>query len=299
MMVKLDDERKLRALLQVFSGLRKIGDDLIFEGRADSISFRSLNETHSALPVIQILKPFFDEYRYTHVHTHLAYQLPSQWVITALRCTSHPTTTMFAISVDTNTMTITLFDAAQIKHEWCLYLEETSILNAVFEMSEVVATVQGRVDVFHETEHAFKRNERIEFTLRRRGRELSCILSSPEMDEKEPRLCTFTIQSNDNCDITFCDDRDEVSLSLSRSDFCVGLTISTVLSQRITVHCIGPGYPVMMKASMPNSMQFQMAIATGIGEEESPEKEELENEPLITRPDREDRRTVSSHRTFA
>jgi hypothetical protein len=62
----------------MFSGLRKIGDDLIFEGRADSISFRSLNQTQSALPVIQILKPFFDEYRYTHTHNHLAYQLPSQ-----------------------------------------------------------------------------------------------------------------------------------------------------------------------------------------------------------------------------
>jgi hypothetical protein len=196
-------------------------------------------------------------------------------------------------------MTITLFDAVQIKHEWCLYLEETSILNAVFDMSEVVATVQGRVDVFHVTEHAFKRNERIEFVLRRRGRDRSCVLSSTEKDVNRAGLCTFTIQSNDNCDITFCDDRDEVSLSLSRSDFCVGLTISTVLSQRITIHCIGPGYPVMMKASMPNSMQFQMVIATGIGEEETTQKEELENEPLLTMPDREDRRTLWSYRTFA
>jgi hypothetical protein len=299
MFAKVDDERKLRALLQVFSGLRKIGDDLIFEARADSISFRSLNETHSALPVVQILRPFFDEYRYTNTHAHMAYQLPSQWAIAALRCTSHPTTTTFAISVDTNTLTITVCDAAQIKHEWCLYLEETSILNAVFDMSDVVATIQGRVDIFHETENAFKRSERIEFVLRRRGRERSCLLSLPETDDKDARCCTFTIQSNDNCDITFYDERDNVSLSLARSDFCVGLTIATVLSQRITLHCIGAGYPVMMKASTPNSMQFQMAIATAIGEEEGPEKEDLENEPLVTMPDREDRRTASSHRTFA
>jgi hypothetical protein len=300
MLFSLEEERKIRALAQIYSCLRKIGDDLIIDARADSISFRALNETQSALPVIQVHKYFFDQYQYSHNQVQLAYQLPVQWVIGALRCNSHLVAVNFSIHAETRTLTITLFDSVQIKHEWTLYLEQVAIMNAVFDMSETVATLHGRIDLFHGTEAAFKRNENILFSLRRRAREKWCvIMSQSECNDMSDRSCTFTIQSNDNCDITISDDHDELSLSFSRRDFCVGLAIAAVLAQRAAVHCIGPGSPVMMKASMPNSMQFQMAIATAIADDEDGQKGEPQEEPLLTIPDREDRRTATAQRTFA
>jgi hypothetical protein len=52
MLFRLEGERKIRALVQIYSCLRKIGDDLMIDARADSISFCVLNETQSALPVL-------------------------------------------------------------------------------------------------------------------------------------------------------------------------------------------------------------------------------------------------------
>jgi hypothetical protein len=294
---RIEEERKLRTLLQLFSSLRKIGDDLIIEARPDSISFRALNETQSALPVIQVASAFFEEYRYAHGGPQLAHQLPAQWIIAALKCNAHPMAVVLAIGSDI--LTVTVFDVTQIRHEWSLYLERASIMNAVFERGDVVASLHGRVDLFQETDAAFRRNGNICFALRRRGREKTCVLSS--LDDTDGRVCTIRIQSNDVCDISFSEGTDTVCLSFSRSDFCVGIAMATVLAQRVTLQCIGPGYPVMMKASMPNSMQFQMAIATAIAEEENAAKADTNEEPMLTMPEREDRRspTVHPNRTFA
>jgi hypothetical protein len=299
MLAKLDDERKVRALTQLFSCLRKISDDLIIEARADSISFRALNETQSALPVIQVNSSFFEEYHYTHRQAQLAYQLPCQSVVSAMRSHSHSNEVTLSISTERRVLTITVFDRVQIKHEWSLYLERTSIMNAVFDMADVTGTLLGRVDSFSGTEAAFKRNENIVFALKRRGREKSCVLTTTDEKDTSARLCTITISANDNCEISLSEGRDEVSLSFSRRDFCVGLAIATVLAQRVTFHCIGAGYPVMMRASMPNAMQFQMAMASAVAEADPPPKAQADDEPLLTMPEREDRRTAAGTRTFA
>jgi hypothetical protein len=50
---------------------------------------------------------------------------------------------------------------------------------------------------------------------------------------------------------------------------------------------------------MANSVQFQMAIATASVDDDQPSKEEQDNEPMLTMPDREERHIASGNRNFA
>jgi hypothetical protein len=257
MRLELVDNQKIRCFANVSSSLRKIDANLIMECRADSFSLRALNETQSALPIIQFKASFFEEYCYTSNQTFLAYKLTGQWLIQALRSVIRPRSVKLSLNSNERELVVNVTDHYGIKHIWSLFLEETSVLKAAFDDDAVSATVQFRYDIFNSIPVAFKGHENIIIKIAQND---PLIFTVTENEEGLDSM--FSLQKTNLWQATFQDHQADVQISVSLADFAVGIGICSIISQNILLSAIGSGYPIIIRAQLPNSVSFQMAMAT-------------------------------------
>ncbi|OHT11457.1 hypothetical protein TRFO_19096 [Tritrichomonas foetus] len=265
MLAKLADGMKIRCFCRLVNSFCKGKSDLIMVCWADSISFRTINDTQSALPILLIKENFFDEYEFTHNENKFTAEIPVSYIKYALKYALFPSSIIININSENSTLTIEMVDYYEISHKWVFALNETIVYNAVYDMTEVTGSLTCRWDIFDGMDKAFKGNEMVTLHFNKKNKRHPIVFHTQELFYKDKVSCILRLESSENCDLKASD---EMKITFSLSDFIFAIKICSVLSQKANIYCIGPGSPLIIKADMPNNISFEMALGTSRDEEE-------------------------------
>jgi len=260
----IKDSKKIKLLLQVLVSLRKIGEDLKFEITDDFITLRTLNSTTSALPVITLKQPFFTHYRYFHSDEQILFQVPVQYVIAALRSVTNAESLSFKVEETPPKLSIGLKDRDGISHTWEVFTSDATVICAVYKIESAPVFVECRCDVFDGMASAFKGNENIFLEVKRLESQQTGMQISSAV---ESNLATsLSISNSDHMISRFKDESSQIRLKFSLADFIVAIKLSSILSQKMEIYLLEPGYPVVIKSTMHDQMSFEIALATATDE---------------------------------
>lgn len=273
MYAELQEQNSIKSFQQIISSLRKIGDDIVLDVTSEAFSLRSLNATRSALPIVKLKSAFFRTYRYSSLKDSLAYQLPAIAMITAFKNVSSPSLLSFSLDDDTHCFVISMIDKYQIEHDWEFILEQSILMNAVYDINETTVNISCRQDVFDGLSVAFKGNQNIYLELNRNDKKKTLFFRSSQ-NEELVLSSTLMIHKSDKCETQICSSElEELKLSFNLSDFLVAIKLSKIFSQRMLIHLIAPGHPIIIKSQLANLISFEMALATAVDESQLIEEE--------------------------
>jgi hypothetical protein len=94
---------------------------------------------------------------------------------------------------------------------------------------------------------------------------------------------TISIKKGEKCKAAMSEGIGRMAVSFSLMDFSMTVRIGQILNQRLSMHLEGPGHPVVIKASMPNQIQFEMPLATAIDEDARDEEEQQRRKLIYSR----------------
>jgi hypothetical protein len=265
---ELNDGIPISMLHRVISALRKIGDDIVIDVTADAFTLRSLNQTHSALPIVHFKVGFFSAFCYRADSKSIVYQLPVAGLIAAFKNVTAPTSLRMAVDTGLGKFTLGLTDKFGILHDWELFLGKTVLLNAMYDISDATVEIQCRCDVFDGLAEAFKGNHNVFLGIARTD---GSLVFTSSRDSDMVLSSTLSIRKSERCETLISPDVDELKVQFALGDFAVAVKIVSVLSQRMSMYLVGPGMPVIIKAGIPNQVVFEMPLATSL--EEEPEEE--------------------------
>ncbi|KAH0796748.1 uncharacterized protein GO595_010641 [Histomonas meleagridis] len=90
-----------------------------------------------------------------------------------------------------------------------------------------------------------------------------CLVFKSYVDTDSILSSKMTITTSEKCEIQFLDEgEDNFQISFSLPDFLIGLKIANILSQKLSISMIEPGFPIILKAEMSNLAMFEMPLAT-------------------------------------
>ncbi|OHT01794.1 hypothetical protein TRFO_07340 [Tritrichomonas foetus] len=264
MNAEISEPQAIASLKLIFSALRKISDDLILCFDEEKFSIRSLNSTRSALPVIKFKQDFFKTYKYFSVQEKIVAQIPVAAIIMAFKNASNPTLLSFQIpDSDSYQFIVSLVDKYTITHTWEFPLSEAHFLNAIFDLNETCVEVKCRFDVFNGLSEAFKNINTIYMDINSNSKKGAIYFKSSSSDDSNGSLSsTLKIQKSERCEVQISEDVTQMQIAFSLPDFIVGVKIAKLLSQFFTIHIIGPGQPLILRANSTNLIQFEMPLAT-------------------------------------
>jgi hypothetical protein len=295
MEVELVEVMSIRCFQLIISALHKIGEDIVIDANHEQLNLRSLNQTKSALPIVHFKQGYFQSYRYNADVEQLVYQVPGSSLISAFKLVTQPTCVKLRIDRGMNTFILGLIDKYNILHEWELFLGETSLLNALYDLSDCTVHIHCRHDVFDGLQEAFHGNLNVTMEANRDDTVGTLVFRSAASDgTTEDLSSTLSIKKSERCEARFSDDVDQLSVAFSLVDFNVAVIIGRALNQRLTIHIAGPGFPLIIKAAMFNQIVFEMALATAADQEElnGEEEQNIEAEAEVDMPN-----SVSSNRS--
>ena len=280
MFFQLSDGLKLKAFQRLVCYLSRTGTSLIISSSSDSFSLRALNEGESALPHIQIKSSFFENYKYTHKKPRITIEISASPIKYALKTAFFNGELNFTINKVTKYVDIKWNDEYDITHIWNVPYNKSKTMNAVYDENLIRASLTCRWDIFAGLEQAFKGNQLIILRFNSKKDRFPIELRTRDC-VNEKIISTFVrFEKNDKCDPQFSEDL-EVTFSLN--DFTNGIYLSSIMSQRVNIYCIGPGNPLIMRASMPNMITFEMVLATSNDDDSEKETEDFDGqkEPVI------------------
>jgi hypothetical protein len=196
------------------------------------------------------------------------YQLPVAGLITAFKNVAMPTSLRMAVNTRLSTFTLGLTDKYGILHDWELFLGETVLLNALYDIADSTVQVQCRCDVFDELPKAFKGNHNVFLAIAQGD---GSLVFTSSRDSDMVLSSTLSIRKSERCETLLSPDLDELKVRFALGDFAVAVKIAKFLNQRMSMYLVGPGMPVIIKAGIPNQVLFEMPLATSL--EEAPEEE--------------------------
>ncbi|OHT16862.1 hypothetical protein TRFO_41507 [Tritrichomonas foetus] len=266
MEIEVNEPQALIKFRSLFIYLRKIGDDIIIVVDQNSISFRALNSTRSALPKIIFRDSFFRIFKYITDEENIVLQIPASSLILTYKNVTSPLS--FTLKVDEGslqTLRVIFRDKYSIFHKWEFSSCSTTLLNAVFDLDDTVAQVKCRFDVFEGISEAFKKINSIFLNINKKDKieSINFMTSDKKFKETNGGLnSTLTIHKSERCETILADNINEIQISFSLQDFITGIKISKLFSQYFTMHILGPGQPIILKASSTNIVSFEMPLAT-------------------------------------
>ena len=166
-------------------------------------------------------------------------------------------------------------------HEWEFFLSDTQLLSAVYDISETNIVVNCRNDVFKGISDAFRNRQNIFFQVQKVPH--TCLVFKSYIDTDSILSSKMTITTSEKCEIQFLGDEDTFQISFALPDFLIGLKIANILSQKLSISMIEPGYPLILKAEMSNLVAFEMPLATATNDatkEVSTEQEVQQETPI-------------------
>lgn len=262
----LKDPQAIRCLYQAFGQLKKIGKELMIDASKKEVTFRSLNVTKSALPIVKFSAEYFETYSYYHDDPQVKCQLSFVCVMNAMKSMRHMVEMKFKIIPFRSILEITATDANEFEYTASFYTEDTVIVSAVYDVNDVVATIQCRFDIFSNLFKQHKMDDNALITICKRGSGRVLIVST-NLNDKLEYLTRLIVKKNGNCEVEYFKSIDDTSVSVSLTDFKVAVNIAGLFEQKIDMHLIGPGHPLIIKSERPGTAQFEMALATSIDED--------------------------------
>jgi hypothetical protein len=262
----LKDPISIRTIHKTVSALRKIGDDLVIEVAADHITFRALNGTRSALPIVEFKSTFFHNYSFKASNL-LIYQVPVQALTTAFKCVVSATQLRMVVHKETSKFHVELTDKFNIVHDWELFLGETAMPIAVYDLSDATVQIQSHPEVFRNLSDAFRRHETVALEVNRGD---NMVFRSVVADD-QILSSTLSIRRSDRCETQILREGDQHRAIFSLADFIVAIRIAELLGPRLSIFLMGPGLPIVIKASLARDINFNMALATML--EQPPDQE--------------------------
>lgn len=261
MICEIFDLQKIKCFRDIITNLCNIGNDIIMEVKRDYLSFRTINDLRTALPIIRINSVFFDNYEYKG--SEMIFEITSKWLKMALKYVTHMVNIKMEMIPDSFHFNLKILDCNEIEHICLLNIQNTDLPNALFDYSKVNVSLVCRTNVFYDVKKAFKCCNNVYLELNRINKMKCLIISSIESD-KDLRSCKLLIQRNDECDPIFLNDSSIVKLSFSALEFKQCLSLCSLISQKISIYVIEPGYPIMIKASLDKLISFEMTLSTGL-----------------------------------
>ncbi|OHT16455.1 hypothetical protein TRFO_02721 [Tritrichomonas foetus] len=267
MEAEICDFQSIKAFQFSLSSLKKISDDIIIDVSPDTFSLRSLNSTRSALPIISFKPFYFKKYSFI-ASEHFVCQIPTSSILMAFKNAVNPTRLIFFVD-ESNLFNFVLkiYDKFGIEHKWEFPASSTQLLTAVVDLTETTASVKCRYDAFDGLSEAFRNINNI--TLFLNDTHSLAFKSFTGTDNSQSLESTLIIHRSERCDIQVYEDfecdgnhNNDIHVSFSLHDFIVALKIAKLISQQLNFYIIGPGMPIVIKASSSNLVTFDMPLAT-------------------------------------
>lgn len=312
MIAKLTDGMKIRCFQNIIRTLCRVGSNFVIVAWNDSISIRSINEYQSALPIIQFKSSFFDEFKFIYAESQLSFEVPSnafKYSLVSNQPMMPPE--KIILTADNNAtdkklkFTINVFDYFEINHYWEFdILENASILKAIIDESNISSTLTCRCDIFEGMDRMFSRNSMVTLHIintrsknckLKKEKRYPIMFTTEKLNYNDCISSILRFEVNDKLTIDInreifdkqCDLNDNtIKLTFSLLDFLIGVKIASILSQKVTISSSSPGSPLVIKASMPNSISFEMTIATcldGQSTDSDDEENKVENNRKISK----------------
>ncbi|EAY12122.1 hypothetical protein TVAG_301390 [Trichomonas vaginalis G3] len=277
----IKDPKKIKIVQQTLVALKKVGDDLKLEIDAQYFVLRSLNSSNSALPVVRMHPSFFTNYEYDSDQPQILCQLSIQSLLFAFKNVNNTTSLSFSIDTNANKFILCVEDRSGISHSWELYIQETVLLTALYDLETAVVKVHCRFDTFNGVKNAFKGSENVTMEVSRtEDRPTQMILQSANYDSSI--VSSLTIKKGESCDCIFNDDSNRIKLRFALGDFLVALKLASIYSQKIEMFLISPGHPIIIKSSLAGQVTFEIALATGTDEWPADDTSQREGDGPVT-----------------
>lgn len=264
--VECKDPKKIKIIQHVLAALKKIGDDLKLEIDSNQFVMRSLNTSNSALPVVRFFRSFFNNYEYNCDSNQVLSQISIQYLLPAFKNVQNASTLNFFIDPIQLKFTLKLDDKSGISHSWELFMQDTVLLTALYDINSSIVNAKCRTDIFDGVKSAFRGSDNVYLEASQvNGKQMQLQLSTVTSD-----ICvssSLTIKKGDNCQIDFKEpETEKLKLKIALADFLIAVKLSSILSLRLDIFMISPGHPVIIKSEMGEQVAFEMALATGVDE---------------------------------
>lgn len=257
----IKDTKKIKIIQQTFSALKKIGEDIKLEVDGQAFVMRSLNSAKSALPVVKFLPAFFTSYQYNVQDQQIICQLSISSLVFALKKVNNITSISFSIDPTITKLVLCVETRLGITHSWELFIQDTVLLAALYDIETAIVTANCRFDIFNGMKSAFRGNENIYMEVTRAEGPTQMIISSTNFDNC--LSSSLTIKHGDSCDCVFNDDSLKIKLKLDLRDFLIAIKLASLFSQKFEMSLISPGHPIVIKSSMADQISFEVVLATG------------------------------------
>ena len=259
------DGKKIKVIQQTLVALKKIGDDLKLEIDSNQFVMRSLNSSNSALPVVRFQSTFFSNYEYYHDQQQILCQLSIHYLLAAFKNIQNASSLLFSLDPQQMKFTLRLDDKNSLSHSWELFMQDTVLLTALYDLDSACAIIKCKCDLFNGVKSAFRGTDNVFLEVtKQEGSPAQMALSSAASDDIVSS--SLIIKRGDNCDIQFNDDNNKIKLRFSLADFLVAIKLSNILNPKVEMYLISPGHPIIIKTSMTAQILFEIALATGVDE---------------------------------
>ena len=259
------DSKKIKVIQQTLVALRKIGDDLRIEIDPSQFVLRSLNSSNSALPVVRFQNTFFSNYEYYSENDQILCQLSVQYLLAAFKNIQNVSSLLFSIDPTQMKFTLRLDDKNSLSHSWELFMQETVLLAALYDLGAARAVVKCRCDLFNGVKSAFRGTDNVFLEVtKQQGSPSQMMLSSAASEDIV--TSSLTIKRGDDCEIQSAEDQLKLKLRFSLADFLVAIKIGNILNPKLEMYLMNPGHPIIIKTSMTTQILFEIALATGVDE---------------------------------
>ncbi|KAK8894163.1 hypothetical protein M9Y10_022596 [Tritrichomonas musculus] len=261
---EIDDPNSIHILHVAFKSLRKINEDIIMTISSDSISFRSVNSSRSALPIINFHPNFFKIFNFNTIRERIIISIPASSIIMSFSKALCPTNLKMSIKdCDIHLLLLTLVDKFGIAHNWEFPSSETSLISAVVNLDETIFQIKCRNDVFNGISDVFKSDNTIILDIKNGEKNSHTLNFKSNLQNGDISLSsTLTLYKCEKCDTIYSDDIKEMQISFFLHDFIVGIKLAGLFAQFLYLYIIGPGQPVVIKSSSTNLFEFEMPLAT-------------------------------------
>lgn len=305
MIATIADGMKIRYFQKLIRNLSKVSSNLIITAQDTSLTFRAINQYNSALPIIEFKTDFFDEYRYRYHKPRVSFEVPTINFKYSFSAAFNPTGASFTeITLDLRSQSsqtkeendfhllINCIDVYNILHNWSFDVAEClNVVKAVVNMSNVSTTIDCRCDIFEGIKNIFKSTDIVSLRIYNnqsnstKTKKSKFQMTTESLNSNDSVASILNFELNDKCKMFIDSDNfenneyiesDEMKLNISLTDLLVGLDLASILSQRVLIYGTSPGFPIILKASMPSLISFDMTIASSSNETSGRESQDTE-----------------------